>query len=75
VCPQCGTHRLHECRAAAQAFLTFGAGAVIKVTYGKHPGLDDGTYPAFVVRTSGRVARVHFTYEDGETKVAPSPFR
>jgi hypothetical protein len=69
LCPLCGTHRLHQCRAAAQTFLPFGAGALIQVTYGKHPGLDDGTYPAFVVRTSGRIARVHFTYEDGETEV------
>jgi hypothetical protein len=69
VCPQCGTHRLHRCRTAGPAVLPFGAGARINVTYGKHPGLDEGTFPAFVVRTSGRVARVHFTYEDGETEV------
>jgi hypothetical protein len=70
VCPQCGTYRLHQCHAAAKTLLPFGAGARIKVAYAKHPGLDDGTYPGFVIRTSGHVARVHFTYEDGETEVA-----
>jgi len=69
VCPQCGTHRLHQCRAAAETLLPFSAGTLIQVIYDKQPGLDDGTYPAFVVRISGRVARVHFTYEDGETEV------
>jgi hypothetical protein len=69
VCPQCGTHRLHRCGTAGPALLPFGAGARINVTYRKYPGLDEGTFPGFVVRTSGRVARVHFTYQDGETEI------
>jgi hypothetical protein len=69
VCPQCGVHRLHRCVTSGPALLPFGAGERINVTYHKHPGLDDGTFLGFVVRTSGRVVRVHFTYEDGETEV------
>jgi Helicase conserved C-terminal domain len=63
ICPQCGTHRLHRCTSAGSSTVPFQAGARIHVTYHAHPGLDAGTLPAFVVRTSGRVARVHFTYD------------
>jgi hypothetical protein len=69
VCPTCGNHRQHQCHATGPALLSFGAGARFDVTYAEYPGLDAGTYPGFVVRTSGRVARVHFTYEDGETEI------
>src|SRR5579872_3163553 len=69
VCPTCGNHRQHQCHSPGPGHFLFGAGALVDVTYAKHPGLDAGTYPAFVVRTSGRVTRVHFTYEDGETEV------
>jgi hypothetical protein len=69
VCPTCGHHRQHQCHAAGPALLPFGAGARVDVTYAQHPGLDAGTFPAFVVRTSGRVARVRFTYEEGETEI------
>jgi len=69
VCPTCGQHRQHQCHAAGPALLPFEAGARVDVTYAKHPGLDAGTYSAFVVSASGRVARAHFTYEDGETEV------
>jgi hypothetical protein len=70
VCPVCGNHEHHQCSATGSTLLPFGAGARVDVTYGKHPGLDAGTYPAFVVRASGHVARVHFTYDNGQTDVA-----
>ena len=39
------------------------------MTYDAIPGLEAGTFPAVVVRASGRVARVQFDYGDGETEV------
>jgi hypothetical protein len=69
VCPTCGQHRQHRCRVNAPSVLPFGVGARLAVTYDAIPGLDAGTFPAVVVRTSGRVARVQFDYGGGETEV------
>jgi hypothetical protein len=49
--------------------LPFRIGELLAVTYDAIPGLDAGTFPAVVVRTSGRVARVQFDYGAGETEV------
>jgi hypothetical protein len=70
VCPTCGQHRQHRCQGNGSTLLPFSTGARIHVTYGQHPGLDAGTYSAFVIRASGRVARVYFEYEDGQTEVS-----
>ncbi|MGA2185119.1 MAG: hypothetical protein ABSH47_19035 [Bryobacteraceae bacterium] len=69
VCPACGQHRQHRCRVDGPALLPFRPGAPLAVTYEPIPGLKAGTFPAVVVRTSGRVARVQFDYGDGETEV------
>lgn len=69
VCPGCGDYRLHKCQTANAALLPFTAGARIKVTYAPHPGVDAGTFPGVVVRTSGRMARVYSKYEDGSAEI------
>ena len=69
VCPTCGQHRQHRCRIDGPTLLPFRIGELLAVTYDAIPGLDAGTFPAVVVRTSGRVARVQFDYGAGETEV------
>jgi hypothetical protein len=69
VCSTCGQHRQHRCRVNGPALLPFGIGALVSVTYDPIPGLDAGTFPAVVVRASGRVARVQCDYGGGETEV------
>jgi hypothetical protein len=69
VCPRCGQHRQHRCQVNGSTILPFRIGELLAVTYGAIPGLDAGTFPAVVVRASGRVARVQFDYGAGETEV------
>jgi Helicase conserved C-terminal domain len=72
VCPTCGQHRQHLCHVEADGsdVLLFGVGARLTVTYGTVPGLEPGSFRANVVRASGRVARVHFDFGDGESEVS-----
>ena len=69
VCPTCGQHRQHRCRANGPTLLPFAAGALVAVTYDAIPGVKAGIFPAVIVRASGRVARIQFNYGGGETAV------
>ncbi len=70
ICPACGQHRQHKCNVEKfSKLLPFDQGAPLDVTYDSHPGLEPGTFRAFVARISGSVARVFFEYDNGETEI------
>lgn len=75
VCPTCGQHRQHRCRIDGPALLPFSSGALVAVTYDASPGLEAGTFPAVVVRASGRVARVQFGYGGANRRLPIFIFR
>ncbi len=65
VCPRCGECRRHKCPASPKASsLPYWPGDRLTVYYPPAPGIDDGEYPASVVRAAGHVIRVHFDYDD-----------
>lgn len=74
VCPTCGQHRQHRC-ADRQALLPFRTGTLVSVVYPPNPGVESGTFPGVVVRTTGRVARVQLRYPDGQSEAVHFHYR
>jgi hypothetical protein len=58
VCPRCGEYR------PKASSLPYWPRDRLIVYYPPAPGIDDGEYPASVVRVAGHVIRVHFDYDD-----------
>jgi hypothetical protein len=69
VCPKCGKYSRHTCPSSPKTFnLPWCTGDRLVVSYSPAPGIDDDEFPASVVRTAGRVVRVHFDYDDGSSQ-------
>jgi hypothetical protein len=64
VCPKCGGHGSHSCDVnPIRPCHKFKQGERILVTYPPSDGIDAGTFTGSVVRSSGKVVRVHLQYE------------